>query len=164
MRMPLERRLFNGVSVDPHTRCWNWKGAISRSDGRGKMTVRGKTLSTHRVAFEIYKDDIPAGKFVCHHCDNPLCCNPAHLFLGSHADNMNDMVSKGRSLWADRRRKFHAQSVVRGERHYATKLTEVAVRSIKSDNRTVTAIAKDHCISPSAVSLIKCGKRWQHVQ
>ena len=73
--------------------CWPWQGArLPR--GYGKMTGAGYA---HRIAWELENGPVPAGMYVCHHCDNPPCCNPAHLFTGDAAANNADMDAKGRS-------------------------------------------------------------------
>lgn len=79
--------------------CWEWLGSrkdkgygqVQRTDESGR-----KVLSSHRLAWEIANGPIPTGLFVCHHCDNPPCCNPAHLWLGTCRDNIHDMHAKGR--------------------------------------------------------------------
>ena len=85
-----------------HTECWEWKGAIQTSQ-YGQYVIRKKELSinklAHRFSYEYFIGEIPEGMLVCHKCDNKICINPYHLFLGTHQDNTNDMVSKGRGRW-----------------------------------------------------------------
>jgi predicted XRE-type DNA-binding protein len=75
--------------------CWDWM-ASHLPQGYGVLGVNGKSLRSNRVAWELTYGDIPAGLCVCHHCDNPACCNPKHLFLGTMGDNMKDKIRKGR--------------------------------------------------------------------
>ena len=75
--------------------CWEWQGA--RVNGRyGQIGFDGKPLRVHRVVYEFCYGPIPEGLFVCHHCDNPPCCNPGHLFVGTPRQNYLDAVRKGR--------------------------------------------------------------------
>jgi hypothetical protein len=76
--------------------CWPWIGMV-QSDGYGILHVNRKTLRAHRVAYWISTGTHPGPLHVCHKCDHPPCCNPAHLFLGDVYDNMADMVAKGRN-------------------------------------------------------------------
>ena len=93
-RAPLAERFYRNLKVMP-SGCVEWQ--LSRPSGLyGQIKFEGKMLKTHRVAWELANGPIPEGLMVCHTCDNPPCCNPAHLFLGSASDNMQDMVSKGR--------------------------------------------------------------------
>lgn len=77
--------------------CWEWSGPKSRG-GYGIVGVRvcGAGRSAHRVVWVLMRGEIPPGVFVCHHCDNPPCCNPDHLFLGTNRENILDASSKGR--------------------------------------------------------------------
>jgi len=76
--------------------CWEWSGAKRHGVGYGVVQADGKFLYTHRLAYMICIGDIPPKRIVCHRCDNPPCCNPDHLFLGTHKDNWRDMMMKGR--------------------------------------------------------------------
>lgn len=75
--------------------CWEWDGPRD-SDGYGKTTKNGKSVKAHRVAWELTNGPIVPGLLVLHSCDNPPCCNPAHLWIGTHRDNQRDRRSKGR--------------------------------------------------------------------
>jgi hypothetical protein len=77
--------------------CWGWKGEVS-SSGYGRISYSSKRMQLHRVSWMIYYSEIPDGMWVLHKCDNPICSNPEHLFLGTHNDNVQDMISKGRRI------------------------------------------------------------------
>lgn len=100
--------------------CWLWQGSVNRH-GYGAHRVDRKRLSCHRIAWMYPNYIIPEGMFVCHSCDNPSCCNPKHLWIGTHQDNMNDMKKKKR------------QSFVRaqGENHGLHTLTNEQVANIR---------------------------------
>ena len=82
--------------VQKTTTCWNWTAA--KRNGYGVIKIDKKLIAVHRLSYEMHKGRIPAGLMICHSCDNPLCVNPDHLFLGTGSINMRDAMSKGRII------------------------------------------------------------------
>jgi hypothetical protein len=144
MPSTLERFWTKVDRREPHE-CWPWQGARN-AKGYGLFSVRPKMFKAHRFAWQIEQGD-PAGLFVCHSCDNRACCNPDHLWLGTHADNMRDMVAKGRS------------ACVRGN----AKLTPKQVVAIRDDPRTSREIATEYGVSYSTICAVRNGQNWKGV-
>lgn len=90
---PFWEKLIPNVKILPNG-CWEWQGAC-RADGYGTIMHHGRTWRLHRIIYLARYGHIPKGKFICHHCDNPRCCNPAHLFPGTARDNNLDSKTKG---------------------------------------------------------------------
>lgn len=132
--------------------CWIWNGAKHRSGpmAYGNVSWRGVQTKAHRAAWEVANEQpIPNGMQVCHRCDVRLCVNPAHLFIGTPADNSADMARKGRSA--------------RGERSGNAKLTTSQVLALKADPRPQKDIAELYGIGRPNVSHIKKSKGWRHL-
>lgn len=90
------KNFWNKVNKGDENACWEWK-ASKTPLGYGRTTYQKRQSYAHRMAYIYTYSEIPDGLLVCHTCDNPACCNPKHLFLGSHKDNTQDMIKKGRS-------------------------------------------------------------------
>lgn len=137
--------------------CWLWAGFRNKG-GYGKLGGRRREKHfAHRVAWETWVGLIPGGVCVLHHCDNPPCCNPKHLFIGSQADNMKDMAKKGRRL---------GLGGLPGVTNPNAKLTEqevAAVRGLLLEGKlTHREIGVMLGVSRAAISHISCGNTWKH--
>lgn len=146
-------------------KCWIWAGA-KNSDGYGSFKLNGRAEKSHRIAYILKHGSIPNGMHVLHRCDTPACCNPDHLFLGTHQDNIKDMDSKGRRGVAvgDRNgRRLHPERwhVPWGDGHSNTKLSEadlVTVREMLSVGIAQKNIAERFNVSESLICQIAKGK------
>jgi hypothetical protein len=93
-----QQRLAFYTKVDPRSGCHLWCASTNRF-GHGQLNIGGKVFGAHRLAWIAKHGPIRKGLFVCHRCDEPRCCNPDHLFLGTHTENMADMKAKNRGRW-----------------------------------------------------------------
>lgn len=138
--------------------CWNWLGA-RKPKGYGNVRINGSYMLAHRVAWELSNFDIPDGYFVCHACDNPSCCNPKHLMLGSAKANFVDMVSKGRE--------GYTKNKAIGERNFNSRLNRSAVLAIRTayanKEKDQRQLAEEFGVSQSAISAVLRNKTWSHV-
>lgn len=148
------------------TPCWVWTGRRDRKNyGNG---TRGKL--SHRDAWERHTGEDPGRMCVLHKCDNPPCCNPAHLFLGTKADNVRDMMNKRRNgygIGESHGSRTHPESRARGERSGSARLTTDAVHAIRRDavsGRSHGLIAKDYGVARQTISKIVNRKAWKHIE
>lgn len=149
--VPIEERFWKHVQVTDT--CWLWTGG-TRSNGYGSVRLsRPRRIdNAHRVSYAMRYGPIPAGKIVCHRCDVPLCVRPDHLFIGSHAINMNDAIKKGRRLL--------------GERHHKAKLCRsdvITIRKRYAAGESIKNIASDYPVHTSNIGYICRGAIWRHI-
>lgn len=147
--------------------CWLWKGATD-SRGRGRVSLNGKPVLHHRAVWEILCGPIPSGALLCHHCDNPRCANPAHLYIGDSKTNARDMFERKRH-WTQvdpqraievGARRGSRNNWSRGDRNPNVKLTPEQVAEIRSSTGSSHPIAARFGVNPSTVQRIRRGDLW----
>ena len=151
-RRSLWDRFHDKVMPEPNTGCWLWTGA-TKEHGYGVIGLGRRdegTAKAHRVAWRLYRGDIPKGECILHRCDQPLCVNPNHLFCGTLSDNMQDCVRKGRNFTPNNR----------GRNAKWARLTEDAVKDIRAKALSGIEYAKKYGVSKSAIYEVWRGKNW----
>lgn len=152
--VPVPIRFWSKVNIPPDRNrndCWEWIGSLDPK-GYGSFGIQGRTRKAHRVAYELHHaTEIPSGMHVCHSCDNPKCCNPSHLWLGTNADNHRDMAKKGRA------------GIRRGEDNVSHKFTDGQIEQVfalRAEGLKQREIAERLQISRGYISSILRG-RWR---
>lgn len=164
IKVGIEERFW--PKVEKSDECWNWIGALNRN-GYGLFSVNRRSRLAHRVAWEIANGAAPGKLHVCHHCDNPKCVNPSHLFLGTAADNAHDRDKKGRVAAGDRHYSRRFPGIRAGDRCPVAKLSSDDVRSIRrrvTNGEKQATIAREFGVSQSAISNIVRRRDWKTVQ
>jgi hypothetical protein len=127
------------------------------------MRVDGRAVYAHRFIYTHTYGPIPKGLYVCHRCDNRLCCRPDHLFLGTAKENSRDMAAKGRNATS-----AHPENTARGSRSGAALLTEADVREIrrayKEDGVLYRQLAADYGVHRTTIGYIVRRENWRHVE
>lgn len=149
--MDIYTRFWSKVAIGNPNDCWEWQASRNK-DGYGKFD----STNSHRVAWKLTYGEIPHELFVCHKCDNPPCCNPNHLFVGTAAINNLDMKIKGRSRGGR----------LSGEDHPKSKLTNEQVKQIKTmhaNGLSDRKIARQFGVVQTTISAIVTGRSWKQI-
>lgn len=145
----IEYRFWPKVKKGSPDECWPWQSSLTR--GYGMIFAWGRPQFAHRIAYAIVRGSVPAGISVLHKCDNPPCCNPDHLFLGTALENMRDRNAKGRA------------NVATGEGAGGAKLTGEQAMAIYNARGYFKDIAREYGVSITTVSKIKMGETWKSI-
>lgn len=143
-------RFWSKVTPRDAAGCTHWT-AKAQNNGYGVFNVRGTVYLAHRLAYYLSNGPIPEGMHICHRCDTPSCVNPDHLFLGTPADNMDDMTAKGRRV------------AVRGEDVARAILTEAAVRDIRASADSPRSLGARYGVAPNTITNVRLRRIWKHV-
>ena len=146
--------------INPVTGCWEWIGTKRNGYGRTMTGSRKdgtrKSISAHRLSYQLFKGDIPPGHEICHKCDNPCCINPDHLFAGTRQDNVDDRERKGRNV------------VMFGQSNGRAKLTEDDVRAARNERVTngtsYQALANKYGVAKQTIMDAIKEAHWKCVQ
>jgi hypothetical protein len=145
-----EQKFWKKVDRRGPDECWPWLGCRDKKWGYGRFTIGGKEIGAHRYSWKLVNGFIEDGLFILHSCDNPPCCNPAHLRPGTHIDNMEDMKSRGRSTV--------------GESNPHAKMTWEKVKEIRARYipRVVTMkkLAAEYGVTDMAINYVVHNKLW----
>ena len=147
----IRQRILDSSELDLVSGCWNWQLSLNHN-GYGNFSILRKSNVAHRASYEEFVGPIPEGLCVLHKCDNPRCCNPEHLFLGTIQDNADDKVAKGRSM--------------RGSGHYKAIITEdqaALIFNMIQEGFTIADIKSRLGVGEDIIQPIKRGVTWNHV-
>lgn len=157
-----ETEFWDKTIPEPNTGCWLWMGYYN-DWGYGRWFKDGEQHRTHRIAYALTHGTVPSDKVVCHRCDNPPCCNPAHLFLGTHDDNRADMRRKGRAQW---QQVGWTDRLPRGAARPGARLNDDTVRSIRrraASGESFVDIAASLDVSRTTILKVVHRVTWKHV-
>lgn len=167
------KRFWSHVEIKGDSNCWNWNGMkdvgyglfriVDKTRKRGKRIIR-----SHQVSYFLSTNNWPVGFCVCHSCDNPSCCNPKHLWIGTDKDNARDRNKKGRVASGCRNgRSTKPHSTARGESHPKAKLTVEEVLEIRrlcqSEGASLKIIGSKFGVMASTVYNIMKKNIWKHI-
>ena len=145
---------FLGRLKNMQNGCIEWQGPRDKN-GYGRLSYNGRPMLAHRVAWHIANNSVSnTDLMICHHCDNPPCCNPAHLFVGTAADNVKDMWRKGREA---------ALKPRVGSDVNTSKLTATDVRAILASKLPSNELATKFGVTKEQINNIRSRRQWRHI-
>lgn len=155
----IKEKILDNITIDPITNCWNWK-RCHIPGGYGQVRWNGQRHLVHRLAYEAWKEKIPlSGQrlCICHKCDNPKCCNPDHLWVGTDADNVKDCINKNRN---------QSYQEITGENNMHSKLNNIQVLMIRQKHEagnTTAELVKEFNVTDNHIRNILKRKSWKHI-
>ncbi len=149
-QVDVRKRFEDKMLPEPNTGCVFYMGATSGLTGYGTFWMNGRQVGAHRAAYSLFVGDIPDDLHVLHKCDVPSCVNPRHLWLGTHDENMQDCIRKGRRP--------------RGTEHGRAVLTEAMVKEIRNSKDQQKALGEKYGVSSTQIARIKRRQLWDHVK
>lgn len=161
----LNNRFWKYVDICGNDSCWGWTGG-SDKDGYGMTWLNGRSIRAHRASYFLRHPewDTKDKLCVCHTCDNPICVNPNHLFLGTFLENSRDCIEKNRRPRGDKHHsRINPNTIVRGSDHGNTSFVESDIHTIRNDPRSCRKIARDWKVGHSTIFRIKHRQVWGHV-
>ncbi len=147
----IKEKILSSIALDEETKCWNWSKQL-RKGSRPRCWFNGKFAVAARVSYEVFLGNFDENLLICHKCDNGLCVNPEHLFVGSYIDNKMDCVKKNRQAC--------------GEKIGISKLKSEnipEIRNLRSQGLSQQAIADRFNVGQTVISSILLKKTWRHV-
>jgi hypothetical protein len=162
---PLKERFMEKITIKENG-CWEWIGATDNN--YGQIWIDGKKEKAHRASYKLHYGEIPHNVLVCHKCDNKICVNPEHLFIGTQSDNMKDCSNKNRTAFKKypyilRRKKT---KTTKGEQHHQAKLKEyqvIEIRNLFNSGIRLRDISAKYGINRKHIQDIVHFRSWKHV-
>lgn len=173
--------IWSTIRTGTMSECWEWAGSRV-STNYGQVKYNGRPWRAHRLIWTFVFGEIPAGMHICHHCDNPPCCNPFHLFLGTPGDNVRDAMRKGRLVKGETHPFYKnppphiigdnnpsrrmPERLARGERQGSAVLKELdipIIRERRSNGEFFTTIAADYGVTPKTIENVVTKHTWAHI-
>ena len=147
-----EQSFWSHVAIGGDDECWPFFGGYINIDGYGVKSYNSKLWRAHRLAWYLTNDKlIPKGAVIRHVCDNPICCNPSHLQIGTQQDNISDRVKRNRN------------GDIRGERHPLAVLNEEDIRDIRASSADGATLGRLYGVTRQAIWRIRNNRAWRHI-